>query len=168
MLGPCHYSGLGPHRHSHVLVLRLFGSWWLWLPSHCHCPFSLLHALLTHHCVMSCHCCHMLWVVLGHCCHSWGGSGEGSVFMGHCCCLWVLVSVVGCCHPWWWSWAVVGVGGVLWWVLTTGHVPVLLLVFKGSVHRNAKNHRTKLNQTMVQFIFWLQLPEFGAIPVAGC
>ena len=43
MLGPCHYSGmLGPHHHSHVLVLRLFGSWWLWLPSHCHCPFSLL------------------------------------------------------------------------------------------------------------------------------
>ena len=31
-----------------------------------------------------------------------------------------------------------------------------------------KNHSTKLNQIMVQSIFQLQLPEFGAILVASC
>ena len=40
-----------------------------------------------------------LWVVLGHRCHLWGGLA-------------------------WW--AVVGIGGVLWWVLIAGHVPALL------------------------------------------
>ena len=45
---------------------------------------------------------------------------------------------------------------------------LMLVVFKGSVHRTTKNHRTKLNWTMVWSIFQLQLPKFGAIPVAGC
>ena len=36
------------------------------------------------------------------------------------------------------------------------------VVFAGPVHR------TELNQTMLRSIFQLQLPEFGAIPVAGC
>ena len=42
------------------------------------------------------------------------------------------------------------------------------LVFKGSVHRTTKNHRTKLNWAMDWSIFQLQLPKFGAILVAGC
>ena len=44
----------------------------------------------------------------------------------------------------------------------------LPILFKGLVHRTAKKCRTELNQTMVWSIFWLQLPEFGAILVAGC
>ena len=50
----------------------------------------------------------------------------GGVLMGHCGHLWVLVGMVGHRHPWWWSCAVVGVGGVLWWVLNVGRVPVLV------------------------------------------
>ena len=42
------------------------------------------------------------------------------------------------------------------------------LVFAGPVHRTEKNPRTELNRTMVRSIFRLRLPEFGAIPVAGC
>jgi len=42
------------------------------------------------------------------------------------------------------------------------------LVFTGSVLWTEKIHRTKLNQTMVQSIFRLQLPKFGVILVAGC
>ena len=41
-------------------------------------------------------------------------------------------------------------------------------VFAGPVHRTEKNRRTELNRTMVRSIFRLRLPEFGAIPVAGC
>ena len=42
------------------------------------------------------------------------------------------------------------------------------IVFKGLVHRTEKNYRTKLDQTMIQSIFQLQLHAFGAILVAGC
>ena len=42
------------------------------------------------------------------------------------------------------------------------------VVFAGPVHRTEKNRRTELNRTMVRSIFPLRLPEFGAIPVAGC
>ena len=45
---------------------------------------------------------------------------------------------------------------------------MMYLVFAGPVHRTEKNRRTELNRTMVRSIFRLQLPEFGAIPVAGC
>ena len=41
------------------------------------------------------------------------------------------------------------------------------LVFKGSVHRTAKNHRMKLNQSM-DWSICCGCPNFGAIPVAGC
>ena len=46
----------------------------------------------------------------------------------------------------------------LWWSI----------VFEGSVHRIAESCRTKLNQTVVQSIFQLQLPSLGLIwlPVA--
>ena len=47
-------------------------------------------------------------------------------------------------------------------------LPQSPLVFTGPVHRTEKNRRTELNRTMVQSIFRLRLPEFGAIPVAGC
>lgn len=40
--------------------------------------------------------------------------------------------------------------------------------FAGSVLWTKKIHRTKLNQTMDWSIFWLWLPKFGVIPVAGC
>ena len=36
------------------------------------------------------------------------------------------MGMVGRRRPWWWSWGVVGIGGVLWWVLDTGRVPVLV------------------------------------------
>ena len=45
---------------------------------------------------------------------------------------------------------------------------VFHLVFAGPVHRTEKNPRTELNWTMDRSIFRLRLPEFGAIPVAGC
>ncbi|EDR05751.1 uncharacterized protein LACBIDRAFT_302420 [Laccaria bicolor S238N-H82] len=42
------------------------------------------------------------------------------------------------------------------------------VVFKGSVHRTAKNRWTELNWTMDRSLFRLQLPQFGVGPVAGC
>ena len=91
MLGSCCHSRLlvlGPcqvivhHvRLSFVVVwLVVFGLWWLWLPSHCRCPLSRLHALLMRDGVV-------LWVVLGHHCRLWLV----------CChsCLWMLVGTVG-------------------------------------------------------------------------
>ena len=42
------------------------------------------------------------------------------------------------------------------------------LVFTGSVLWTKKIHRTKLNWTVVQSIFRLQLPKFGVILVASC
>jgi len=43
-----------------------------------------------------------------------------------------------------------------------------LLVFAGSVLWTEKIHRTELNRTVVRSIFWLWLPKFGVILVAGC
>jgi len=44
----------------------------------------------------------------------------------------------------------------------------LFVVFASSVLWTKKIHRTKLNWTVVQSIFRLQLPKFGVIPVASC
>jgi len=42
------------------------------------------------------------------------------------------------------------------------------LVFASSVLWTEKIHTTELNWTVVQSIFWLWLPKFGVITVAGC
>jgi len=47
-------------------------------------------------------------------------------------------------------------------------LPLFPLVFAGSVLWTEKIHRTELNRTVVRSIFWLWLPKFGVILVAGC
>ena len=96
--------------------------------------------------------------------HSSPFSGEGSSLgVGGCagCSLPLLdrVIVLGAHCPLW-------VGVVVF--AGTECCSWVWVVFTGPVHRTEKNCRTKLNQTMVQSIFWLWLPGFGAIPVASC
>ena len=118
----------------HLLVIcgGLAGRLWLWVSSSARCGWR------------------------------WGTvTVRGGVLGGSCGRLWVLVGVVGRCCPWWWSWGVVGIGGVLWWVFDAGRVPVLVRGVGGLswLFVVAGGHGGQLSHVVV--CWWVRMGRLG-------